>query len=177
MTGTHTIEIHDDVFPLSVRLNTFNSALNSSFSLLDWTCTSVPERHSHNLSFFSPWSTEYVESLSILASIRNSPASHILENYELTKSILNLTTPSDVYYTHTHPEEKVLLYYVNLEWKEGWHGETQFYSDNLRDIKYTSPYTPGRLILFDGNIPHTMRPKSIIAPKFRFSLSMFLNRK
>jgi Rps23 Pro-64 3,4-dihydroxylase Tpa1-like proline 4-hydroxylase len=81
-----------------------------------------------------------------------------------------------VYYAHTHGEDKVLLYYINMEWKEGWHGETQFYSDDLKEVKYTSPYTPGRLILFDGKIPHTMRPQSIIAPKFRFSLSMFLKK-
>lgn len=110
MTDSHTIQIFDDVIPLSVRLNSFNAALNSSFSLLDWEDSSVPERHAHNLSFFCRWSTEYIESLSILASIRNSAASYVLDEYNITKSILNLTTPSDVYYTHTHPEEKVLLY-------------------------------------------------------------------
>ena len=90
----------------------------------------------------------------------------------LSKTILNLSVPSDVHYTHTHQEKKILLYYLNLEWRDGWHGETHFYSEDLTSIQYSSPYTPGRLIVFDANIPHTIRPQSIIAPNHRFTLAL-----
>ena len=49
-----------------------------------------------------------------------------------------------------------------------------FYNpDDINSIEYTSSYVPGRIILFDGNIPHAIRPQSINAPKYRFSLSVF----
>ena len=69
-----------------------------------------------------------------------------------------------------------VLYYINLDWRDGWHGETLFYNpNNLKEIIYTSLYIPGRIILFDGSIPHAIRPQSIKAPKFRFTLSLFFD--
>jgi hypothetical protein len=70
----------------------------------------------------------------------------------------------------------VLLYYVNLEWREGWHGETLFFQENLKDVAFTSVYTPGRLIAFDAKIPHTIRPQSHIAAQYRFTLAMVFNK-
>lgn len=170
------IQIFDDILPLSMRAKIYDASIRSNFSLLGWTDSGVPERHAHNLSFFSVWSDEMLQQIGLIPALASSVISPF-RDYKLSKTVLNLTTPSDIYWAHAHPEEKVLLYYVNQEWQEGWHGETQFYSENLKEVKYTSPYTPGRFILFDGSIPHTMRPQSIIAPKFRFSLSMFLTRK
>ena len=92
-------------------------------------------------------------------------------------SILNLSVPSDVNHIQTHKEKKVLLYYVNLEWNQGFHGETLFYTEDLESIQFASPYTPGRIMVFDANIQHTIRPQSIIAPQYRFSLSIFFNNK
>ena len=44
-----------------------------------------------------------------------------------------------------------------------------------KDIIYTSPYTPGRIIVFDATIPHAIRPQSVIGPKFRFTLASFFD--
>ena len=48
--------------------------------------------------------------------------------------------------------------------------------DNINNIAYTTPYIPGRFILFDGSIPHTIRPQSSKAPKFRFTISIFFEK-
>ena len=48
--------------------------------------------------------------------------------------------------------------------------------NNINDIKFTSSYVPGRIILFDGTTPHAIRPQSSMAPKFRFSVSVFFNK-
>ena len=70
----------------------------------------------------------------------------------LYKAILNLVRSDDVHYIHHHDKQYVLLYYVNLEWRDGWHGETLFYDPYDNDkISFASPYKPGRIILFDGN--------------------------
>ena len=69
------------------------------------------------------------------------------------------------------------LYYVNLNWEDGFYGETFFYnSKDLSKIEFASVYKPGRIILFDGHIPHAIRPQSIKGPKFRFTLSVFLRK-
>jgi hypothetical protein len=124
-------------------------------------------------SFYSP---DDVVRLGILDKIAKSEAAHELDGYTLSKTILNLSTASDANYTHTHPEDKVLLYYVNLEWFDGWHGETLFFSEDHKDVVFASPYTPGRLIVFDAKIPHTIRPQSHIAAQYRFTLALIFNK-
>ena len=101
----------------------------------------------------------------------------ILDGLELKFAVVNLANTSDVNYIHAHNQSKVMLYYVNLVWNEGAHGETQFYSEDLKSIQYTTPYTPGRLIVFDADIPHTIRPQSIIGPKYRFTYAMIYDTK
>ena len=95
-------------------------------------------------------------------------------NRFVQKIEMNLVRSSDVRYIHSHPGFQVALYYVNMEWEDGWYGETLFYDPYDNDkISFASPYKPGRIILFDGSIPHAIRPQSIKAPKYRFSLSLF----
>ena len=90
--------------------------------------------------------------------------------------VLNLVRSDDVHYVHHHKDQQVLLYYVNLDWVDGWYGETLFYNPkNLKEILYTSLYQPGRILLFDGYIPHAIRPQSVKGPKFRLSLSLFFD--
>ena len=87
---------------------------------------------------------------------------------------MNVVKSNDVHYIHHHEGEQVLLYYVNLDWQDGWYGETLFFNpSNIKEVQYTSSFQPGRIILFDGSIPHAIRPQSIKAPKFRFTLSLF----
>ena len=61
---------------------------------------------------------------------------------------------------------------MNLEWRDGWHGETLFFDESCKDIMYASPYTPGRVIAFDAKIPHTIRPQSHLASFYRFTLAL-----
>ena len=82
----------------------------------------------------------------------------------------------DVHYIHHHRTRHVALYYANLDWEDGWYGETIFYDEfDENNIIFTSPYVPGRIILFDGNIPHAIRPQSIDGPKFRISITLFFD--
>jgi len=86
---------------------------------------------------------------------------------------VNLSTPTDCHWAHTHKDHTVLLYYVNKHWKHDWAGETMFFNDDLSEVAYASVYKPGRIIVFDGEIPHSVRPQSSIAPNYRFTLSLF----
>ena len=89
------------------------------------------------------------------------------------KTTVTLTHAGDHYYTHCHGEdEMVILYYANLEWRDGWAGETMFYNDRRESIK-SYDYVPGRIIKFDGKQPHSIRPQSFIGPQYRFTISTF----
>ena len=55
------------------------------------------------------------------------------------------------------PENKTVLLYLNYEWHPNWGGETIFYDHNLDAQRIVTP-KPGRVVMFDGRIPHTGRP-------------------
>jgi Rps23 Pro-64 3,4-dihydroxylase Tpa1-like proline 4-hydroxylase len=109
--------------------------------------------------------------------LQNDFGKQISKNYSINRCVLNLSKPGDFYLNHTHGNFTVLLYYVNIRWQEEWSGETLFYNDNMKEILFATPYIPGRVILFDGKIPHTIRPQSIIAPHYRFTFTLFLVKK
>ena len=88
---------------------------------------------------------------------------------------MNCSLFNDVFYKHTHSDSDVLLYYVNMEWKEEWYGETVFQNED-GSILYTQKYKPCSAVWFDGSIPHLIKPQSATAPKFRFSVSIFFKR-
>lgn len=99
-----------------------------------------------------------------------------LDKWTLDQAVINLDTFATTHYIHSHPEYRlVLLYYVNMEWPPGSYGETNFYTDDTEQLKFVSQYTPARVILFDGTIPHAIRPQSINGPQYRWTLSMFFN--
>ena len=55
------------------------------------------------------------------------------------------------------PENKTVILYLNYEWHPNWGGETIFYDHNLDAQRIVTP-KPGRVLMFDGRIPHTGRP-------------------
>ena len=54
-------------------------------------------------------------------------------------------------------DSQTVLLYLNPEWHPNWGGETIFYDHNL-DAKYIVSPKPGRVVIFDGRIPHSGRP-------------------
>jgi hypothetical protein len=99
-----------------------------------------------------------------------------LEGYTMERSTINLSVPGEVHFAHDH-DNIVLLYYVNREWDDCWAGETMFYDRNKESIRFCSKFVPGRIILFDGNIPHALRPQSSAAPMYRFTYSIFYTKE
>ena len=52
------------------------------------------------------------------------------------------------------PENKTVLVYLNPIWQPDWGGETIFFDDDLDSKRLVQPRA-GRVVLFDGRIPHT----------------------
>ena len=168
------IKVYDDLFTVSQQ-NNFYLFANNSYFKLGWADNSIVENQIHR-NLYSIYSNEDLIKLGILDAIRNTEAAHELDGYKVAKCVLNLSTAADANFIHVHPEDKILLYYINLEWRDGWHGETLFFSENKKNILFASPYTSGRLISFDAKIPHTIRPQSHLASFYRFTLAIVLDK-
>jgi len=174
LSDNKQIEILDGALEMKQRFHLYDMALHSYFKL-GWGDSQIPERQPFDYHFYSLYNEEDNKKTGILDILKKTQFQNSLENLILKKCVINCSLPCSVFHSHIHFEKKVLLYYVNLEWKDGWHGETLFYSENLNKVEFCCPFTPGRLIVFDGSIPHTLRPQSIAAPNLRFTLTMFFD--
>lgn len=169
------IKIFDNAISAHDRNEIYAAVRYSKFSI-GWADTNIIENQQYEFlgaRFEDEKRIELVERV----FINNEKLKEELKDLVAVKMFVHLATPADSFFMHTHSESKVLLYYVNPVWHDGWHGDTFFYEDNCKDIRFVSPYTPGRCILFDGCVPHSLRPQSVIGPKYRFSLVIFFERK
>jgi hypothetical protein len=63
-----------------------------------------------------------------------------------------------------------LLYYPNLEWQDGWEGETLFY-DPSGEISFAIRPRPNRCVFFDSRILHAGRAPSRACPALRVTVA------
>lgn len=167
-----SIKVFDNVLQLGQRQSLYKFIAKSNFCI-GWTDSDVIDSQSN---LHSVYSNTDLDNFCIFDYIQNTAVAKEIEGYELAQAVVNLSMPSDYHFIHAHPYDKVLLYYANIEWRDGWHGETLFFDESCKDVVFTSAYTPGRFILFDGDIPHAIRPQSIIATKYRFTFSATLKK-
>lgn len=100
-------------------------------------------------------------------------------DYQLNRCYINLCSYGDVEYPHfdCDPEQSDLtvLYYVNKTWNYKYGGETIFY-ENQQSRLAVLP-TPGRVVIFPGNIEHMGTIPTRICKLSRFSLAMKFKKK
>jgi|APGre2960657444_1045066.scaffolds.fasta_scaffold38686_2 hypothetical protein len=164
------LRVYDNLFDMQYRHSLYAFAQASKFQI-GWADSSIAENQKYQF-LHSVYSDDDLAKLQIVERLSNTPAAQEMVGHTLTKCILNLSTPADANFVHSHPEDKILLYYVNLEWRDGWHGETLFFDESGKNIMFASAYTPGRLIVFDAKIPHTIRPQSYLAAFYRMTLAL-----
>ena len=171
------IKVFDDVFSLVQRQNMMEYVSKSLFRI-GWSDTSAWDSHyAQNQLLHSSYNEHDVEQFKIFEYLKGSDVEKAIEGYKVVQTIVNCSVASDFYFIHAHPYDLVLLYYVNTEWQDGWHGETLFFDEAKKDIVFASPFTPNRIILFDGSIPHSIRSQSVIATKYRFTFAVTLSKK
>ena len=166
------VRLIDNAVPLVVRDWTYNMARNSSYRI-GWNDTSLPE-HAAHANLHCPISGADIVNTEIYKHVHQAALEEV-QGLDLVRAVINLSTPFNSNFIHTHEEKKVVLYYCNLEWFDGWHGETLFYNDDKNSILFATPYIPGRIVVFDGSIPHTIRPQSASATNYRFTLALLYN--
>ena len=166
------IEVYDNVLPEVVREQLYMLAINANYQI-GWEDTATFENKQYPCLHHKISSQEWGE-LNFLDAICDNTLRSFLSKYKYENATINLATPSSIQFPHTHGKAmKVLVYYFNPEWRNEFYGETIFYDDTLSDATRTVSYKPNRAVLFDGGIPHSIRPSSIVAPAYRFTLGIF----
>lgn len=101
------------------------------------------------------------------------------EPYRPYRAYTNYAAYGDMLYTHVDcaPDQRGLtaLWFLSAHWEPEWGGETMFF-DTSGDAMFCTSPRPGRLLLFDGAIPHVGRPPSRICYAPRYSFAIKLNR-
>ena len=176
------VEVFDDLLSASRMSSLYQKAVKESYKI-GWPDTQIIE-HSEKVFLHATlkhsWLKDFLDG--VKEDIRKRDPEHPLLDKISSRSqsyngIINCGILSDSYLAHTHPGTNVMLYYANLEWRDYWNGETSFFSDDLSEIVFTSKYKPGRILWFDGELPHTIKPVSHTGPKFRFTFSIFFEKQ
>ena len=167
------IKKYDNFFDTNIQSRLFNTIINSNFRM-GWDDSDEIQHRMHPC-LHSLYSFEDIKNLKILNLVleKLKHKNITIDNYD--KCIINLTKNMDINFIHNHPNQIVFLHYSNITWNPEWGGETVFYKDNRIDILESSPYTPNRAIIFDGNINHTIKAQNILGPSYRFTTSIFFN--
>lgn len=75
---------------------------------------------------------------------------------------------------HSGAGHYTVLYYANEEWDANWSGETVFYNESRDEIRTSVFPKPGRIVSFDGRIPHVAREPNRICPVVRYTIAIKL---
>ena len=100
--------------------------------------------------------------------------------YRAYRAYTNYASHGDVLMIHTDSQpgadEYTALWYLANDWDADWGGETVFYDDD-RDARFIVSPRPGRLVVFDGSIPHAGRPPARHCTSARYSFAIKLERE
>ncbi|HTY69442.1 MAG TPA: 2OG-Fe(II) oxygenase [Alphaproteobacteria bacterium] len=72
------------------------------------------------------------------------------------------------------PGRKTVVFYCNRVWQPNWHGETLFYTPDHGDVIRAVLPKPGRIVIFDSDIPHAGRDPSRLCPLIRVTITFKL---
>lgn len=97
------------------------------------------------------------------------------ESFRLYRSYCNYAAYGDMLFIHTDSQpgdrELTALWFIAPRWEPEWGGETLFYNSDL-DAEFVVSPRPGRVVIFDGAIPHAGRPPNRICFAARYTYAM-----
>lgn len=165
------IHVFDDLFTLTQR-RWFKDFAQDCYLRPEGRSTTAWE-HPGNflLARFGP---KDLENFKLLDAVELNPVFEILGRREIDRAWLLFSDLSTKIYYHTDVNLETknafsMLYYVNLEWKDYWGGETIFADEN-GEAEVCVTYKPGRVVLFDSTINHKAACISSDAP-FRYTFN------
>lgn len=94
--------------------------------------------------------------------------------YRVYRCYCNYAAYGDMLFTHTDcapgAGELTALWFIAPQWDVEWGGETLFFDSSMDAQVAVSP-RPGRLVMFDGSLPHVGRPPNRICFVPRYTLA------
>jgi hypothetical protein len=161
------ITVYDDYFTQFEKQNYLYFLTQSLYRITGSDSFSDEKQY----QIFSSYSTNDLSQMGLL----NSPGfakisqNHNFDKMKLMQIRVNLGTPFEKNKVHCDENGVTFLYYANLEWKLDYNGHTLFMNDDLTDAEYTCLFKPGRVVVFDGTIPHMIMPPTTNAYGHRFT--------
>jgi SM-20-related protein len=76
-------------------------------------------------------------------------------------------TEGSIHVDTRYPDQYTVMLYAHAAWSTDWAGETVFLDPERTDIVAAVHPKPGRLVYFDGRIPHVARGVTRICPALR----------
>ncbi len=168
--------VYDDLFTYDQRSKWFEFIVKSFFKVNG--ADDLTAYYTGGLQMYSQYNTQDLENMGFIDSqgFELINQEYKLKNRKIKQARINLSPASEKNRVHTDYQGLTLLYYCNLDWQLEWGGHTLFMDDSLSDAEYTCLYKPGRVVLFDGTIPHMILTPTGIAQMHRFSFALQLDR-
>lgn len=170
-----SIVVLDDAFTFSEISGNYTNSISKNFKIYNSSESEIQNLSDKRLG------SVLTEDDPVLNSIFSKERLEIIKEYipqnlyTHWRSYINLGIVSDSHKIHVDDFSIgggfTLLYYANRNWDPDWGGETLFYDDKREEIKFVSPFVPGRIIIFDSSIPHSAKPQHLNGPTYRFTVA------
>ena len=167
------LQVYDDLFTYDERLHFIKVitqsyySVNGSDAIFNLKTDNVPQ-------IFSSYSEQDLDYIGILKTkgFKFLDNDHGLLTKQIKQVRVNLSPPSERNLVHTDQSGLTFLYYPNLDWRIEWGGHTVFFNETLEEVEYTCLYKPGRVVVFDGTIPHMIMTPTMMCPIHRYSFAI-----
>ena len=178
------IRIHDNLIEYAERVRLHTMAKEFSYAVASDTnyLEDGPE-----LNFAKQLNDGDVQMLGLL---QNPAVLEVLQPYSPMRMLnarINLSTLSDTNKFHTdnpqliygtmHKQIVTVLYYLNMRWEMEWGGYTLFANDACDELEFCCANKAGRMVVFDGGIPHAIAAPTRQAESIRMTLAMQFGRE
>jgi hypothetical protein len=173
------IEVWDNLFSFAERSKMFAQMRDIPFQFWSAYDTLITDQSS-SFIIKSPWKKEDLYNFGIFDLPGADPLINIFKEYHFHRAWVNLQTPIDRLRYHSDmfdPGYKSMLFYLNLHWDQEWHAPTVFRSDDLSEVEFISDFVPGRVVVFDSNIPHKATQAPLESQQYRFTLNSVWKKK
>ena len=164
----YLIDVYDNVFTFSERTNFFNFLLNSKYRV------NGGDSFNRSYQIFSEFNLEDMKNSGLMNTIgfQEINEKYNLLNRPIKQIRINFSPTSEQNRIHDDAAGLTLLYYATVDWNLDWGGHTLFMDNTLEEAEYTCIYKPGRVVVFDGRIPHMIMTPTNLAEIPRYSLAI-----
>jgi hypothetical protein len=173
LPNNRVLDVYDDYFSFNDRYKFFNYIKNSIYKI-GGNDGSGQEQHDQIQQIYSVFSPADIDKMEFSSTplFKEITDRYDLQNRQLKLIRVNFSPPSERNFIHCDAAGVTVLYYASITWKLEWGGHTLFMDDNLDEAVYTCIYKPGRMVVFDGTIPHMIMTPTMMATQYRYSLAL-----